>query len=102
MPQKQHKTLTNETTTSEIPFETKVEYDPNLPEGYFQEFQAGQNGELTTTFIQDTLNGKKGLFQTDGTFIEGDRKIESTVTREATPRIIKIGTMPSSILLPML
>ena len=93
---KQHKTLTNETTTSEIPFETKVEYDPNLPEGYFQEFQAGQNGELTTTFIQDTLNGKKGLFQTDGTFIEGDRKIESTVTREATPRIIKIGTMPSS------
>ena len=93
---KQHKTQTSEKLTSEIPFETKVEYDPNLPEGYFQEFQAGQKGELTTTFIQDTLNGKKGLFQTDGTFIEGDRKIESTVTREATPRIIKIGTMPSS------
>ena len=93
---KQHKTQTSEKLTSEIPFETKVEYDPNLPEGYFQEFQAGQNGELTTTFIQDTLNGKKGLFQTDGTFIEGDRKIESTVTREATPRIIKIGTMPTS------
>ena len=93
---KQHKTQTSEKLTSEIPFETKVEYDPNLPEGYFQEFQKGQKGELTTTFIQDTLNGKKGLFQTDGTFIEGDRKIESTVTREATPRIIKIGTMPSS------
>ena len=93
---KQHKTLTSEKLTSEIPFETKVEYDPNLPEGYFKEFQKGQNGELTTTFIQDTLNGKRGLFQTDGTFIEGDRKIEATVTREATPRIIKIGTMPSS------
>ena len=93
---KQFKTQTSEKLTSEIPFETKVEYDPNLPEGYFQEFQKGQNGELTTTFIQDTLNGKKGLFQTDGTFIEGDRKIEATVTREATPRIIKIGTMPSS------
>ncbi|MDU2202119.1 MAG: G5 domain-containing protein, partial [Anaerococcus hydrogenalis] len=93
---KQYKTQTSEKLTSEIPFETKVEYDPNLPEGYFQEFQAGQNGELTTTFIQDTLNGKKGLFQTDGTFIEGDRKIEATVTREATPRIIKIGTMPTS------
>lgn len=93
---KRFKTQTSEKSTSEIPFETKVEYDPNLPEGYFQEFQAGQNGELTTTFIQDTLNGKKGLFQTDGTFIEGDRKIEATVTREATPRIIKIGTMPSS------
>ena len=93
---KRFKTQTSEKLTSEIPFETKVEYDPNLPEGYFQEFQAGQNGELTTTFIQDTLNGKKGLFQTDGTFIEGDRKIEATVTREATPRIIKIGTMPSS------
>ncbi|WP_082664103.1 G5 domain-containing protein [Anaerococcus rubeinfantis] len=93
---KQHKTQTSEKLTSEIPFETKVEYDPNLPEGYFQEFQKGQNGELTTTFIQDTLNGKKGLFQTDGTFVEGDRKIEATVTREATPRIIKIGTMPTS------
>ena len=93
---KQFKTLTSEEYKSEIPFETKVEYDPNLPEGYFQEFQKGQNGELTTTFIQDTLNGKKGLFQTDGTFIEGDRKIEATVTREATPRIIKIGTMPTS------
>ena len=93
---KQHKTQTSEKLTSEIPFETKVEYDPNLPEGYFQEFQKGQNGELTTTFVQDTLNGKKGLFQTDGTFIEGDRKIEATVTREATPRIIKIGTMPTS------
>ena len=92
---KQHKTQTSEKLTSEIPFETKVEYDPNLPEGYFQEFQAGQKGELTTTFIQDTLNGKKGLFQTDGTFVEGDRKIEATVTREATPRIIKIGTMPT-------
>ena len=94
---KQHKTQTSEKLTSEIPFETKVEYDPNLPEGYFQEFQAGQNGELTTTFIQDTLNGKKGLFQTDGTFVEGDRKIEATVTREATPRIIKIGTMPAEM-----
>ena len=93
---KQHKTQTSEKLTSEIPFETEVQYDPNLPEGYFQEFQKGQNGELTTTFIQDTLNGKKGLFQTDGTFIEGDRKIEATVTREATPRIIKIGTMPTS------
>ncbi|MDU3687228.1 MAG: G5 domain-containing protein [Anaerococcus hydrogenalis] len=93
---KQYKSQTSEKLTSKIPFETKVEYDPNLPEGYFQEFQAGQNGELTTTFIQDTLNGKKGLFQTDGTFIEGDRKIEATVTREATPRIIKIGTMPTS------
>ncbi|MGX7167890.1 G5 domain-containing protein [Facklamia hominis] len=93
---RQYKTQTSEKLTSEIPFETKVEYDPTLPEGYFQEFQAGHKGELTTTFIQDTLNGKKGLFQTDGTFIEGARKIESTVTREATPRIIKIGTMPAS------
>ena len=93
---KQHKTQTSEKLTSEIPFETIVEYDPNLPEGHFQEFKAGHKGELTTTFIQDTLNGKKGLFQTDGTFVEGDRKIEATVTREATPRIIKIGTMPTS------
>ena len=93
----QYKTLTNETTTSEIPYETKVVYDENLPEGHFQETQAGQKGELKISFVQDTLNGKKGLFQTDGTFIEGARKIEKTVTREATPRIIKIGTMPAEM-----
>ena len=93
---KQHKTLTNETKTSEIPYETKVEYDENLPEGYFQETQAGQKGELKITFVQDTLNGKKGIFQQDGTFKEGESKIEAVVTKEATPRIIKIGTKPAT------
>lgn len=93
---KQHKTLTNETKTSEIPYETKVEYDATLPEGYFQETQAGQKGELKVTFVQDTLNGKKGIFQQDGTFKEGESKIEAVVTKEATPRIIKIGTKPVS------
>ena len=93
---KQHKTLTNETTTSPIPFETEVEYDESLPEGYFKETQAGQKGELKITFVQDTLNGKKGIFQQDGTFKEGESKIEATVTKEATPRIIKIGTKPAS------
>ncbi len=93
---KQHKTLTNETKTSEIPYETKVEYDATLPEGYFQETQAGQKGELKVTFVQDTLNGKKGIFQQDGTFKEGESKIEAVVTKEATPRIIKIGTKPAS------
>ena len=93
---KQHKTLTNETETSEIPYETKVEYDENLPEGYFQETQAGQKGELKITFVQDTLNGKKGIFQQDGTFKEGESKIEAVVTKEATPRIIKIGTKPAT------
>ena len=93
---KTFKTFTNEKLTSAIPFETKVEYDETLPEGYFQEFQAGQNGELTTTFVQDTLNGKKGIFQQDGTFKEGESKIVATVTKEATPRIIKIGTKPAT------
>ena len=92
---KQHKTLTNETKTSEIPFETEVEYDENLPEGYFKETQAGQKGELKITFVQDTLNGKKGIFQQDGTFKEGESRIVVETTKEATPRIIKIGTKPA-------
>ena len=92
---KQHKTLTNETKTSEIPFETKVEYDESLPVGYFQETQAGQKGELKITFVQDTLNGKKGIFQQDGTFKEGESKIVVETVKEATPRIIKIGTKPA-------
>ncbi|WP_019132206.1 adhesin domain containing protein [Peptoniphilus obesi] len=93
---KQHKTLTNETKTSEIPFETKVEYDESLPVGYFQETQAGQKGELKITFVQDTLNGKKGIFQQDGTFKEGESKIVVETVKKATPRIIKIGTKPAT------
>ena len=92
---KQHKTLTNETTTSEIPYETEVEYDESLPEGYFKETQAGQKGELKITFVQDTLNGKKGIFQQDGTFKEGDSKIVVERVKEPTKRIIKIGTKPA-------
>lgn len=93
---KQHKTLTNETTTSPIPFETEVEYDESLPEGYFKETQAGQKGELKITFVQDTLNGKKGIFQQDGTFKEGESKIVVETVKEPTKRIIKIGTKPAS------
>ena len=93
---KQHKTLTNETTTSEIPFDTEVEYDENLPEGYFQEFQAGQKGELKISFVQDTLNGKKGIFKQDGTFKEGESKIVVETVKEPTKRIIKIGTKPAT------
>ena len=93
---KQHKTLTNETTTSEIPFETEVVYDENLPEGHFQETQAGQKGELKIIFVQDTLNGKKGIFQQDGTFKEGESQIVVETTKEPTKRIIKIGTKPAT------
>ena len=93
---KQHKTLTNETTTSKIPFETKVEYDASLPEGHFQETQAGQKGELKISFVQDTLNGKKGIFQQDGTFKEGESKIVVETVKEPIKRIIKIGTKPAS------
>ena len=92
---KQHKTLTNETKTSEIPFETEVEYDENLPEGYFKETQTGQKGELKISFVQDTLNGKKGIFQQDGTFKEGESKIVVETVKEPTKRIIKIGTKPA-------
>lgn len=92
---KQHKTLTNETTTSEIPYETEVEYDESLPEGHFQETQAGQKGELKISFVQDTLNGKKGIFQQDGTFKEGESKIVVETVKEPTKRIIKIGTKPA-------
>lgn len=44
---------------SDIPFETIVEYDENLDEGTFKEIQAGVKGELSISFVQDTLNDKK-------------------------------------------
>ena len=93
---KQFKTLTSEVEKSEIPFETEIIYDADVPEGLYVEEQAGQNGELTTTFIQDTLNGKKGVFLQDGTFKEGDRKIVTNITKEPIKRIIKIGAKPAS------
>ena len=94
--QPEYKTQTKEEKKSIIPFETIVEYDENLDEGKLVETQEGIKGELTTTFIQDTLNGKKGIFQEDGTFKEGDSKIEAKVTKTPQPRIIKIGTKPAS------
>lgn len=94
------KTNTNETKISEIPFETKYEYNPNLAAGTVNEKQKGEKGELTITFKQDTLNGKKGIFDESGNFVEGENKIDAKVTKEAKPRIIEIGTMTKKIQLP--
>lgn len=93
---KQFKTLTSKVEKSEIPFETEVQYDPELPDGHFQEFQAGQKGELRISFVQDTLNGKKGVFQQDGSFKEGESQIVVETVKEPTKRIIKIGTKPAT------
>ncbi|WP_311480596.1 G5 domain-containing protein [uncultured Anaerococcus sp.] len=91
-----YETKTKDEKKSDIPFETIVEYDENLAEGEFKEVQAGVKGELTTSFIQDTLNDKKGIFQEDGSFKEGESKIVAEVTKQPTPRIIKIGTKPAT------
>ena len=90
-----YKTQTKDEKKSDIPFETIVEYDENLDEGTFKEIQAGVKGELSISFVQDTLNDKKGIFQEDGSFKEGESKIEAKVTKEPTPRIIKVGTKPA-------
>ncbi|MDU5442794.1 MAG: G5 domain-containing protein [Finegoldia magna] len=91
-----YETKTKDEKKSDIPFETIVEYDENLAEGELKEVQAGVKGELTTSFIQDTLNDKKGIFQEDGSFKEGESKIVAEVTKKPTPRIIKIGTKPAT------
>lgn len=93
---RKYKTTTNEEYKSVIPFETEIIYDEDIPEGYFFEAQAGQNGELTTTFVQDTLNGKKGIFLQDGTFKEGARNIDAKITKDPVKRIVKIGAKPTT------
>ena len=68
-------------TTRLLPFETKIIYDPELPEGTNQTEQEGKNGTVTTTATQRVVDGKP----------EGDPVITEEVT-EPVEMIVRVGT----------
>lgn len=70
-----------EVETSEIPYETEHEEDPNLEYGREEILQEGQSGVLTQTFLVTMWEDE-----------EIDRTLISTETEDPTPKIISKGT----------
>ncbi|VED66925.1 MULTISPECIES: ZmpA/ZmpB/ZmpC family metallo-endopeptidase [Streptococcus] len=70
-----------EVSTESIPFETVEQPDPTLAKGQTTVLRAGQNGEQTVLTEVSTVNGQ-----------EVRKVLEKTVTKEAVPQIIAIGT----------
>ena len=70
-----------EVSTEIIPFETVEQIDPTLDKGQTTVLRAGQNGEQTVLTEVSTVNGQ-----------EVRKVLERTVTKEAVPQIIAIGT----------
>lgn len=70
-----------EVSTESIPFETVEQPDPTLAKGQTTVLRAGQNGEQTVLTEVSTVNGQ-----------EVRKVLERTVTKEAVPQIIAIGT----------
>ena len=70
-----------EVSTESIPFETVEQPDPTLAKGQTTVLRAGQNGEQTVLTEVSTVNGQ-----------EVRKVLEKTVTKEAGPQIIAIGT----------
>jgi len=74
-----------EVSTESIPFETVEQTDPTLTKGQTMVLRAGQNGEQTVLIEVSTVNGQ-----------EVRKVLERTVTKEAVPQIIAIGTKEES------
>ena len=70
-----------EVSTESIPFETVEQPDPTLAKGQTTVLRAGQNGEQTVLTEVSTVNGQ-----------EVRKVLEKTVTKEAVPQVIAIGT----------
>ena len=70
-----------EVSTESIPFETVEQPDPTLAKGQTTILRAGQNGEQAILTEVSTVNGQ-----------EVRKVLEKTVTKEAVPQIIAIGT----------
>ena len=67
--------------TEPVPYETKVEYDPNLPAGAFEVVTEGKAGEKTVKVTQTIVNSQVT-----------DTKREENVTAQPVTEVIKVGT----------
>ncbi|MDK8790495.1 G5 domain-containing protein [Corynebacterium sp. MSK039] len=76
------KTELTDTHTEEIPYDTLIEYDPNLEAGKVVEDQAGKTGSKEITKTWKLENGVP----------VGDPEISETITQEKQDRKIRVGT----------
>ena len=74
------------TTTVAEPYPTKEVESADLPLGQREVSQAGQDGVRTIVTRQYLVDGK----------VENTEEISNTITKEAVPQIIKVGTKPIS------
>ena len=74
------------TTTVAEPYPTKEVESADLPLGQREVSQAGQEGVRTIVTRQYLVDGK----------VENTEEISNTITKEAVPQIIKVGTKPIS------
>ena len=79
---------------SDIPYETKVVYDDTLEAGKVVETK-GTPGKMKTTFMQVVINGKKGIINENGEFVEGEEKIIPEKILEKVDGEVRIGTKPA-------
>ena len=67
--------------TEPVPYETKVEYDPNMPAGTYEVVTPGKAGEKTVKVKQTIVNSQVT-----------DTKREENVTTQPVTEVIKVGT----------
>nr|WP_269434719.1 G5 domain-containing protein [Corynebacterium lujinxingii] len=67
--------------TEPVPYETKVEYDPEMPAGTYEVVTPGKAGEKTVKVTQTIVNSEVT-----------DTQREETVTSQPTTEVIKVGT----------
>lgn len=73
-----------ESVESEIPFDVKVEFDPNMPAGTSETVTEGKPGKKTVTIKRDVTNSTPG-----------EPTISEEVTEDPVDQVIKVGTKPS-------
>ena len=85
-PAKANKTELTDKHTEKIPFETVIEYDPNLEVGKVVEDQAGAFGEKEVSKTWKLEDGKP----------VGDPETSEKVLKKPQPRKVRVGTKPAA------
>ncbi|WP_257995459.1 G5 domain-containing protein [Corynebacterium aurimucosum] len=81
-PAKDHESTLTDKHTEKTPYDTLIEYDPNLEVGKVVEDQAGQFGEKEITKTWQLKNGQP----------VGDPETSEKVTKDPQPRKLRVGT----------
>ena len=70
---------------TEVPFDVKVEFDPNMPAGTSETVTEGKPGKKAITVTQKLTNSQP----------DGESVVEEKITEQPVDQVIKVGTKPS-------